>query len=142
MADPLSVAASIAGLIGLAVQASALVSSIVAQNSNRMKQIVEMGQEITSFYAVLGELQGQLDTSTTTVSSAAGLDLVLGGCMRTLTSVRQILQEIHQSLNGGYFGRVAAHVTFSGKMKNMETYRDLLEKYKATLSVALIVQRR
>jgi hypothetical protein len=47
--DPLSVAANIAGLIALALQTTGVVEPIVADEKNRPTEILEIGQEISSF---------------------------------------------------------------------------------------------
>jgi Fungal N-terminal domain of STAND proteins len=141
MADPLSIAASIAGLLTIAAQTAQLISSIIAEVKGRKAELVEIGQEITSFYVVLGQLQGQIDKDAAPSSSNQSLEAILAGCIRTLQSIQNALSQIRAGYAKGSISKVRAHITYPAKMKSLTSYRDLLDKYKGTLSIALLVQK-
>jgi hypothetical protein len=145
MADPLSIAASVAGLLSLAVQTSQLITSVVSEVKGRQAGLLAIGQELASFYLVLNDLESQLSRGN--VAAAAnnrnpeGLNALLTGCKRTLQSIQDLLSQIRDGHQKGGLSKVQAQFTYSSKMKSLEGLRGLLDKYKATLSIALLVQR-
>ena len=145
MADPLSIAASVAGLLSLAVQTSQLITSVVSEVKGRQAGLVSIGQEVTSFYLVLHDLDSQLSRSSNVAATAnyrntEGLNTLMTGCKRTLQSIQDLLSQIRDGYTKGGLSKVQAQFTYSSKMKSLEGLRGLLDKYKATLSIALLVQ--
>lgn len=142
MADPLSVAASIAGLVTLAAQTAKLIASITEELKRRKAELLSIGDEISSFCFVLNNLRSQLTSSESDDAARnRGLDTLLAGCTRTLQSIQDLLGEIKEGHAKGGLGKMQAQLTYSSKMKSLEGLRGLLDKYKATLSIALLVQK-
>src|ERR1700753_491226 len=94
MADPLSIAASVAGLLTLAAQTTKLIASIATDIKKREAELVSIRQEISSFCVVLYELERLLLNETTDASRNEGLDTLLAGCKRTLQSIQELLTKI------------------------------------------------
>jgi hypothetical protein len=140
MADPLSIAASVAGLLTLAAQTTKLIASIVSDIKNRQAELISIGLEISSFYLVLHELERRLNETTNTTSNER-LDAVLAGCKRTLQSIQDLLTKIRDGPGKGGLRKIQGQLTYGSKMKSLEGLRALLDKYKATLNIALVLQR-
>jgi hypothetical protein len=147
MADPLSIAAGVAGLITLATQTTQLITTIASESKARQAELIAIGQEVTFFFLVLSDLESQLPKSnnvsvaTSNNQDSAGLDALLAGCKRTLQSIQDLLLQIRDGFAKGGLSKMQTQLTYSSKMKSLERLRGLLDKYKATLSIALLVQR-
>jgi hypothetical protein len=140
MADPLSIAASVAGLVTLAAHTTQLIASISSEVKGRQAEIHDIGQEISAFYLVLGQFEGQVRNKTQDGTQSEGLFALLAGCRRTLESIQDLLGQIRSGYVKGGLSKVQMQWTYSSKMKSLSSHRSLLDKYKATLSIALLVQ--
>jgi hypothetical protein len=141
MADPLSIAASVAGLLTLAAQTTKLIASIATDIKKRQAELVSIQQEISSFCLVLYELERRLLDDTTDASTNEGLDTLLAGCKRTLQFIQELLTKIKDGHGKSGLSKIQGQLTYGSKMKSLEGLRSLLDKYKATLSIALLLRR-
>ncbi|KAM7188973.1 hypothetical protein V8F33_010307 [Rhypophila sp. PSN 637] len=156
MADPISLVASIASVVTLAARTAKLITSITEELKGRKTELLAVGEEISSFCLVLDSLQSQLDRSPKSdlksesepddASEAAatrnrGLETLLAGCARTLQSIQTLLGEIKDGHAKTGLGKIQAQLKYSSKKKSLEGLRELLDKYKATLNIALLVEK-
>jgi hypothetical protein len=137
--DPLSIVASAASLYALAIQLSAVVNKLISDVKSRPALLKTVAQDLASLQVVLAQFDTKFNSSSgKSPEGNEALIPVFTGCMETLQDINSrltALQTLFQKSNR--FAKLVAEVRFSSMITSISTLRDQLEKYKATLSIAL-----
>lgn len=138
--DPLSIAASTAGLIGLTITLIKLVdnlSSVVAKKSQLMLAI---GDELKLLRTVLDDLSSITDPTKGNDADASALSLVLQGCEKVMLQLQNELTALHIALTRGRIARAHARLTLTNRFDFISDLGNQLDKYKSTLIIALTLR--
>lgn len=139
--DPLSIAASIAGLLTIAGATAAKLESLFNDFRSRPATLVAISQEISALCLVLGQLESQLhgpnSTGSGTKRNEKTLLAVLDLCMRTFRQIDAQISELQSRFQKGSLSKAFAFISYPSRMKEISALRDDLEKFKATLLIAL-----
>jgi len=90
--DPFSIAASSAGIIGFALQASASLYSLIDGTLDAPKEVAAVSREAKAFASVLISLQGLLDEDRVREDAIVPLRGPLDNCVNTLTALSLEIQ--------------------------------------------------
>jgi Fungal N-terminal domain of STAND proteins len=126
--DPLSISASVVALFTITAQLISAVETITDSVKTQPAVLRSVIQELTALHLILDKLK-----------SLSNL-LVLDGCMETYESIGEEMKEIQSSLDRGSIRKLFTQMSFLSKLKKLDPLRDQLEKFKATLSLALHVR--
>jgi hypothetical protein len=135
--DPLSVTASVTGLFALTVQLIAAVDSIVRSVKSQPKTLQNILQELRALQLVLERLEKCVEPGTSLAVEDKALIAVLDGCTGTYQNIGSELSVLQAKLKENLAIRIYTQITFTSRMKALDALRDQLEKYKATLGIAL-----
>jgi hypothetical protein len=136
--DPLSIAASVAGLYSLASQLIETANKILSVAKSQPVLLQTIAQDLSVLKVVLKDL-GPLVTSPNQAPSEDenALSSVFNGCMKTLKNLDDQLSALKTLVQGKRYKRIFLQQKFSTAMESISFLRDQLEKYKSTLLIAL-----
>jgi hypothetical protein len=135
--DPLSVTASVAGLFALTVQLINAAESIVRSVKAQPAILLSVTQELTALQLVLERLEKSVGAHRTPSPDDEALVLVIDGCKEAYHNIGKELASLESNLKKNQVLKFYTKMTFTSKLKNLGPLRDQLEKYKATLIIAL-----
>lgn len=135
--DPLSVGASVAGLFTLTVQLINAVESIVRSVKTQPTILLNISQELAALQLVLERLEKSLVSRKESSTEDEALIAVLNGCKGTYHNIGKELALLQQNLKKNRMVKLYMQMTFTSRIKALDPLRDQLEKYKATLIIAL-----
>jgi len=137
--DPLSISASITGLLSLAGATAATLDALFRDFKSRPAVLSAISQEISAFCLVLGQLEGQLTSPKFSgrEENDKTLSAVLDLCMRTFQQIGAQINELQSKLRKGSLSKAYTFLLYPSRMKEISALRDDLEKYKVTLLIAL-----
>ena len=139
--DPLSILASITGLLSLAGATAATLNALFRDFKSQPTMLSTISQEISAFCLVLGQLEGQLTSPkfSSREENDKTLSAVLDLCMRTFQQISAQINELQSKLCKGSLSNLKAYtfMLYPSGMKEISALRDNLEKYKVTLLIAL-----
>jgi Fungal N-terminal domain of STAND proteins len=143
--DPLSISASIAGLLSLAITTVAKLDALFNDFRSRPSVLLSISQEMSALCLVLGQLEGQLRGTGTSFSGTKAnektLLSVLDVCMQTFRQIGSQISELQSGFRKGSLGKAYTFMLYSSKIKEISALRDDLEKCKATLLIALQIHK-
>lgn len=141
--DPLSIAASITGLLSLAAATAAKLDALYQDFKSRPAVLSAISQEISALCLVLGQLESQLRSpnSSGREENEKTLSAVLDLCMRTFQQIGFQVNELQTKLRKGSLSKAYNFMLYPSKMKEISALRDDLEKYKVTLLIALQIHK-
>jgi hypothetical protein len=141
--DPLSISASVAGLLSLASVTVTKLDALFNDIRSRPAVLLSVSQEVSALCLVLGQLEGQLRSpgSSRTKENEETLLAVLDVCMRTFQQIVSQINELQSKFRKGSLTRAYAFMLFPSRMKEISVLREDLEKCKATLLIALQMHR-
>jgi hypothetical protein len=135
--DPLSITASIAGIVTIGCQTIGLINNACGELGNRPATLVGLSSETTVFCSVLGHLEKSLlaygpapDTENDSDLSSA-----ISSCMETFKRISILLADLQPRKSP--MKRAALTILWHGKMKEMTEMRNDLDRHKMTLLIAL-----
>jgi hypothetical protein len=137
--DPLSISASITGLLGLAAATAATLDALFRDFKSRPAVLLAISQEISALCLVLGQLEGQTrrPSSTGKKEDEKPLRAVLDLCMQTFQQIGSQICELQSKLRKGSLSKAYTFMLYPSRLKEISALRDDLEKYKVTLLIAL-----
>ncbi|KAH0559956.1 hypothetical protein GP486_003522 [Trichoglossum hirsutum] len=135
--EPLSVAASIASLLALTVDLIKAVDAIATSVRSQPGSLRDTIHELSALKLVLGQLQRVVPPDGPLSSEDKALITVLEGCLTTYHSIGKELSDVQGNLKKGTLKKIYTQVTFTNRMKSIDGLRNQLEKYKATIVIAL-----
>lgn len=138
MADPLSIAASIAGILTLAVQ----VSNGLAQIISDAKATDSLLTELTTDLLILCEILAKLQALSTWRESGSDhlLPTTLKRCDCLLKELQGIIVAVQESIATGGIQKRWAQITWSSKQKQIATISGRISEHKSTLMLTLQMQ--
>lgn len=139
MADPLSIAASIAGILTLGVQ----VSTGLAQIISDAKAADSLLTEITNDLLMLCEILRKIEALTGKWRESAAdplLPNLLERCRGSLNQLESIIATVQESFAKGGLQRKWLQVTWASKQKEIATISGKISDYKSTLTLTLQMQ--
>lgn len=136
--DPLSIAASIAGLTALTASVIRVVENVSSAIKRRPALLLEITSDLKALKGVLSDLQDA--TSSQPAKDITALGSVIQGCENVIKQIQTDLLALKAALKGGRVARAYAKLTFTSKIESMNTLRDQLDKYKSTLAIAVSVR--
>ena len=138
--DPLSVAASIAGLVALVgktAEISRELYSSVKKNPELLKRLTD---ELETFQGVLGELESRLaDADGDNEDERGQLKAVSANCESTLRKLQHRLISLRDMFSKNFVGRLRLRPKFMTMIGEVAEMREDLMSFKLTLSIALQV---
>jgi hypothetical protein len=135
--DPLSITASIAGLLSLAGATAATLDALFRDFKSRPAVLSAISEEISALCLVLGQLEGQLRIGSGKEEDEKPLSAVLDLCMRTFQQIGFQINELQSKLRKGSLSKAYTFMLYPSRMKEISALRDDLEKFKVTLLLAL-----
>jgi hypothetical protein len=138
--DPLSISASVVALFTITAQLISAVETITDSVKTQPAVLRSVIQELTALHLILDKLKSLSNSNPGTSQEDKALLLVLDGCMETYESIGEEMKEIQSSLDRGSIRKLFTQMSFLSKLKKLDPLRDQLEKFKATLSLALHVR--
>lgn len=133
--DPLSIAASAAGLLTLATALVGLIDGIIGSISKQPALLKNVAGDLKTLQDVFSNLTG-LDQSPQHQDGPA-LKSVLQGCDDVMKLLETELSSLNAVMKRGRVARSYAMANFSSRLEYVSTLRDQLDKYKSTLLIAL-----
>lgn len=136
--DPLSIAASVAGLYALAGQVIDTVNKVSLAVKSQPVVLHALTQDLSVLRAVLKKLEPLVTAPNQEPSKDKdALSSVFNGCTETLRNIDDRLSSFESFTKGKIYRRIFLLPKFSTTMESISFLRDQLEKYKSTLLIAL-----
>lgn len=136
--DPLSIAASVAGLYALAGQLINTVNNVSSALKSQPVVLHTLAQDLSVLRVVLKELEPLVTAPNQEPSKDKdALSSVFNGCTETLQNIDDRLSSVKSFAKGKIYRRIFLQPKFSTAMDSISFLRDQLEKYKSTLLIAL-----
>lgn len=141
MADPLSVVASLGGLIMIGTRVSFVVSSFIESINSVPAQLKILSIELSTLVRVLTDLHSILHTSSEILDSVPGLteselSTVVSGCLAILVELQGLVHK-YTSMTDGKLARTWKQFQWFQKEKEIDALIKGLEMYKLTLTLTL-----
>jgi chromosome segregation ATPase len=137
MSDPLSISASIAGLIGLATQVLSLIGNIKSKSSNELDAL---SREVSGMHATLLQLQKFVQSHSTKVQSdeewLQALSNALNECGNTFLGLEKLLAGL---VTEHSYQAIWKKLKWTLKDKDIQDAQRRLESYKATIDLLLSI---
>ena len=138
MADPISISASIGGLITLADVVFSRTYKYVRAAKNAQQEISALSSELSALYGILGsvgsishQLEGEVFETTTRL-------LHISACQKTLEDVRRILnRDSTSSIQDKPLESLKPRLHWPFKASEVKSLMKELERHKATFGLAL-----
>ncbi len=137
--DPLSISASIAGVLSLAGATAVTLDALFRDFKSRPAVLSAISQEISALSLVLGRLEGQLHgpNSSGREEDEKILSAVLDLCTQAFQQIGSQISELQSKLRKGSLSKAYTFLLYPSRMKEISALRDDLEKYKMTLLITL-----
>lgn len=133
--DPLSITAAAIGLIAFTIQLSQTIDKISGDIKQRSTLLQEILEDLELLQTVLKDLSESKDVDRS--KDGVALLAVFNGCKSVINQIDTELCTLIEALQKSRSSRFKAKLTFSTKMESIASLRMQLEKYKATLLIAL-----
>ncbi|RPB12429.1 hypothetical protein P167DRAFT_574486 [Morchella conica CCBAS932] len=140
MADPLSLAASVAGLIALASQLSTLVCDAISRARSASSDITSLGSELSALCVALANLQTAInldDLSNNPRFPRDDLSNVLNYIMKDFILLRSVVSKTIGDPAESVLTRWRKRVNWVFSKAEVEGLRTKLEAYKTTLLITI-----
>lgn len=134
--DPLSIAASVAGLIALVGKVAEISRELYASVQKKPQLLKRLADELDTFQVVLVELRCLLANGRKADDQDA-LKRVSSSCEQTMRSLQHHLATLRDMFSKGPLTRLLSRSKFVEVMSEMATMTDDLAAYKLTLNIAL-----
>ncbi|TQN74033.1 hypothetical protein CSHISOI_01396 [Colletotrichum shisoi] len=143
MADPLSIAASVAGLITLAASTAKLVKTVGDRYTNQVSGSVQ--ENVQTLEAALGNITKGMWTSDFMRPGEESLQQPISSCAQTLRELSKNFRKLHPQAPSGTsvqrswdsLRRLQQKMTRPETLKEIERLQVILESQKATLLIAM-----
>lgn len=139
MADPLSIAASVAGLITLGVQVSMGLTQIISDAQGAHTLLTEVSNDLL----ILCEILRNIDALTSRWRESTA-DLVLAGtldgCRGSLKELQSMITTVQETFVRGGLQKRWLQATWSAKKRDIAAISCKITDYKSTLTLTLQMQ--
>ncbi|KAF5247371.1 hypothetical protein FANTH_6462 [Fusarium anthophilum] len=138
MSDPLSVTASVVGIVGALLHGSKRLYEFIESLQNVPKDIAALSTDLRAMYEILAHVTNIQDRLSSHVDLCTSLKAPLENCLNIFDEFTALLQGFTQtSRNGTIQVRVWKQMAWAFKDKEIQLFRDTITTYKASLDMAL-----
>ena len=138
MADPLSIAAGVTGLLGFALHGSRRMVEFIESIRDAPKDIAAISADLKALYEVLASLAGMQDQFDRNPTMSSYLRVPLENCVDIFTDFTTTLnQYVATTRDGTVKVRTWKNIVWAFKEKEINLFRDTVLAYKASLSLAV-----
>jgi hypothetical protein len=134
--DPLSVAASVAGLIALVAKAAEIARELYNTVKQKSRILKSLADGLAIFHAVLGDLGSRLADGGNEEEQGA-LKSVSASCQRTVCKLQEHLISLREMSSKNLAHRLYSHSKYKATMDEIEEMREDLAAFKLTLNIAI-----
>ncbi|PNP73509.1 hypothetical protein FNYG_13159 [Fusarium nygamai] len=134
--DPLSVAASVAGLIALVAKAAEIARELYNTVKQKSRILKSLADDLAIFHAVLGDLRSRLADGGNEEEQGA-LKSVSASCERTVRKLQEHLISLREMSSKNLAHRLYSHSKYKATMAEIEEMREDLAAFKLTLNIAI-----
>lgn len=141
MADPLSIAASVVGLITAAAQITQILSTVISQAKNAPKSCTQIVREVNDISSVLSQLQRFINGTSRASSSRTSLILLeqivatLGSCVITFSELDVFVESLSSDARMGVLERLR----WVSKADDVKDTLARLQNHKSSLTLMLTI---
>jgi len=138
MADPLSIAASIAGLLSLGMRIGVTLNEFITSAKSAPASVRAISDELDTLTRVLTYIQEVITKDNgSKVVDAGLLSAALSGCMKSFEELESRLSALRTQFQGNTVRKVWAQISWPTKEKEIVFMAQRLGEHKATLGIAL-----
>ncbi|KAF5604014.1 GATA transcription factor [Fusarium pseudocircinatum] len=138
MSDPLSVTASVVGIVGALLHGSKRLYEFIDSLQNAPKDIAALSTDLRALYEILAHVTSIQDRLSSHVDLCTSLKAPLENCLNIFDEFTTLLQGFtHTSRNGTVQVRVWKQMAWAFKDKEIQLFRDTITTYKVSLDMAL-----
>ncbi|KAK2693005.1 hypothetical protein QWA68_007117 [Fusarium oxysporum] len=138
MSDPLSVTASVVGIIGALLHGSKRLYEFIDALQNAPKDIAALSTDLRALYEILAHITNVQDRLSSSPNLCASLKAPLENCLNIFNEFTTLLQGFTQTSRDGIIQvRVWKQMTWALKDKEVQLLRDTVTTYKMSLNIAL-----
>ncbi|KAF5604281.1 GATA transcription factor [Fusarium subglutinans] len=138
MSDPLSVTASVVGIVGALLHGSKRLYEFIDSLQNAPKDIAALSTDLRALYEILAHVTHIQDRLSSHVDLCTSLKAPLENCLNIFDEFTTLLQGFTQtSRNGTIQVRVWKQMAWAFKDKEIQLFRDTITTYKVSLDMAL-----
>lgn len=138
MADPLSVGASVVGIVGAALHGSKRLYELIDSLRSAPKDIAALSADLQALYQVLGRLAGMQDKLSNNPELCDCLTTPLENCLDIFDEFTTLLNGFtHTTRDGTVKVRTWRNIAWAFKDKEIQLFRDTITTYKVSLDVAV-----
>lgn len=138
MADPLSIVASIAGLVALGAHVTNGLAELISAAKTADSQLTELTDDLLILCTILIEIEA---ISTWRESGGGNLlPVALQRCERTLMELQGIIEVFQDSIARGGLQKRWLQLTWINKQKQIAAISARISEHKATLMLSLQMQ--
>ncbi|KAK7576789.1 hypothetical protein V3481_015351 [Fusarium oxysporum f. sp. vasinfectum] len=138
MSDPLSVTASVVGIVGALLHGSKRLFEFIDSLRNAPKDIAALSTDLRALYEVLAHITNVQDKLSSNPGLCVSLKAPLENCLRIFDEFTTLLQGFTQiSRDGTIKVRVWKNMAWAFKDKEVQLFRDTITTYKVSLDMAV-----
>ncbi|SCO84275.1 uncharacterized protein FRV6_08402 [Fusarium oxysporum] len=138
MSDPLSVTASVVGIVGALLHGSKRLYKFIDSLQNAPKDIAALSTDLRAFYEILAHLTNIQDRLSSHLDLCVSLKAPLKNCLNVFDEFTTLLQGFTQTSRDGTIQvRVWKQMAWAFKDKEIQLFRDTITTYKISLDIAL-----
>ncbi|KAF5618710.1 White collar 1 [Fusarium sp. NRRL 52700] len=138
MSDPLSVTASVVGIVGALLHGSKRLYEFIDSLQNAPKDIAALSTDLRALYEILAHVTNIQDRLSSHVDLCTSLKTPLENCLNIFDEFTTLLQGFTQTSRDGTIQvRVWKQMAWAFKDKEIQLFRDTITTYKISLDMAL-----
>ncbi|KAL5600583.1 hypothetical protein FOVSG1_008395 [Fusarium oxysporum f. sp. vasinfectum] len=140
MSDPLSVTASVVGIIGALLHGSKRLYEFIDALQNAPKDIAALSTDLRALYEILAHITNVQDRLSSSPNLCVSLKAPLENCLNIFNEFTTLLQGFTQTSRDGIIQvRFWKQMVWAFKDKEIQLFRDTITTYKVSLDMALNV---
>jgi hypothetical protein len=140
MSDPLSVTASVVGIVGALLHGSKRLYEFIDSLQNAPKDIAALSTDLRALYEILAHITNVQNRLSSNPNLCVSLKAPLENCLHIFDDFTTLLQGFTQiSRDGTVKVRVWKQMAWAFKDKEIQLFRDTITTYKVSLDMTLNV---
>ncbi|KAG7436988.1 White collar 1 protein [Fusarium oxysporum f. sp. raphani] len=138
MSDPLSVTASVVGIVGALLRGSKRLYEFIDSLQNAPKDIAALSTDLRALYEILAHITNIQDRLSSHLDLCVSLKAPLENCLSIFDEFTALLQGFTQTSRDGTIQvRVWKQMAWAFKDKEIQLFRNTITTYKVSLDMAL-----
>ncbi|CVK99156.1 uncharacterized protein FPRN_03753 [Fusarium proliferatum] len=138
MSDPLSVTASVVGIVGALLHGSKRLYEFIDSLQNAPKDIAALSTDLRALYEILAHITNVQDRLSSHPELCVSLKAPLENCLNIFDEFTALLHGFTQTARDGPIQiRVWKQMAWAFKDKEIQLFRDTITTYKVSLDMAL-----